>query len=406
MKPYIKLGAEKISKEIKIEGFRPGKAPLDVLKAKIGEASIIEEGARIAINKTIDKVIKENMKEGQPVGQPQVNITKLAPENPLEYKIVFAVIPEITLGDYKNAKVKMILDEAKDEEVNKMLDNLRDAQVKEVIVDRPAKEGDKVLADIEIFLDKVPVEGGQGKGAAVLIGKDFVVPGFDKNLIGAKKNDVKDFSLPYPADHHMANLAGKMIEHKVTVKEVYERELPEVNDEFATKFGLKNAQELKDNIKKSLEAEKKQKSDQKTEVEMLDKIIKSSKFGEIPEMLVTSEAQTMLQELEHSVTSQGGKFEDYLGSLKKTKEELTLDLLPDAVKRVKSALVIREIALTEKVEVTEKEIKEKQEELIKQYKGYEKVEARVKESSYATYLQNTLVNKKVIDKLKKWNVEK
>lgn len=409
MKPYIKLGAEKVSREVKIDGFRSGKVPYEILKSKIGEQTILEEAARIAINKTIDKAINENMEQGQAIGQPQISITKLAPENPLEYKIVLAIIPEIKLGDYKDLKINVETHgnaSLQDEEVMKTVEYLRESGVKEVIVDREAKDGDKVLVDIEIFLDKVPVEGGQGKGVAVIIGKDYIVPGFDKNLINAKKGEVKDFSLPYPADHHMANLAGKMVEHRVKINEVYARELPEMNDEFAIKFGLKSYEELKNNIKKNLEAEKKQKAEQKAEIEMLDKIVKNSKFGDIPEMLVNNESHTMLHELEHSVTHQGGKFEDYLGSIKKTKEQLMLDLLPDAVKRVKSALVIREIALAEKIAVSEKEIEEKIEELLKQYKGYEKVTERVKESSYKAYLENTLVNKKVIEKLKEWNLEK
>lgn len=405
-KPYVLRGAENVSKEVKIEGFRPGKVPYEILKNKIGEMAILEEAAHIAINKTLDKAINENMEQGQAIGQPQISITKLAPENPLEYKVVLAVIPEIKLGEYKNLKIKMDDDVAvKDEEVMKTIEYLRESGVKEIITDRKTKNGDKVLVDIEIFLDKVPVEGGQGKGVAVIIGKDYVVPGFDKNLINAKKGEIKDFSLPYPADHHMANLAGKMVEHRVKINEVYARELPELNDEFAVKFGLKNYEELKNSIKKNLETEKEQKSEQKAEIEILDKIVKNSKFGDIPEMLVNNETHTMLHELEHSVTHQGGKFEDYLGSIKKTKEQLTLDLLPDAVKRVKSALVIREIALAEKIEASEKEVNEKIEELLKQYKGYEKVEARVKEPSYRAYLENTLVNKKVIDKLREWSVK-
>lgn len=409
MKPYIKLGAEKVSREIKIDGFRPGKVPYDVLKAKIGEQTILEEAARVAINKTIDKAINENMEENQSVGQPQVNITKLAPENPLEYKIVLAVLPEIKLGDYKNLKVETghgASQEVKDEELNKTLEYLRESGVKEKIVDREANEGDKILVDMEMFLDKVPIEGGQGKGVAVIVGKDYVVPGFDKNLIGIKKGEIKDFSLPYPADHHMTNLAGKIVEHRVKINEVYERELPELNDEFAVKFGLKSLEELKSNIKKNLESEKKQKAEQKQEIEILEKIVKNSKFGDIPELLVNDEAHTMLHELEHSVQTQGGKFEDYLGSIKKTKEQLTLDLLPDAVKRVKTALAIREIAEVEKIKVNEIEITKKIGELLNQYKGYKKVEARVKEPGYRVYLENTLVNKKVIEKLREWNVKK
>lgn len=404
-KPYVLRGAAKVSEEVKIEGFRPGKVPYEILKNKIGEMTILEEAGRIAINKTIDKAISENV-EGEPVGQPQVNITKLAPDNPFEYKIVLALLPEIKLGDYKNAKVKMRKEEAQDEEVLKTIEHLRESRVKEKIVEREIKDGDKVIVDIEMFLDNVPIEGGQGKGATVIVGKDYIVPGFDKNLIGLKKNETRDFKLPYPEAHYMKNIAGKMVEFKVMIKEIYERELPALDDEFAVSFGLKKFNELKENIKKSIEHEKEHKAEEKAEIEMLDKIIVKTKFGDIPEMLINHEAQIMLAELEHSVASQGGKFEDYLTSIKKTREQLILDLLPDAVKRVKSALLIREIAKAEKIEVSEKEIEEAQENLLKQYKGYEKVEARIKEEGYKNYLRNALNNRKVIEKLKEWNLEK
>ncbi len=407
-KPYVLRGAERVSKEVKIEGFRPGKAPYEILKAKIGEMTILEEAARIAINKTVDKAISENV-EGEPVGQPQVNITKLAPDNPLGYKVVLAILPEIKLGDYKNIKVETHSNaslQASDEEVLKTIEHLRESRVKEKIVEREVKDGDKVIADIEMFLDNVPIEGGQGKGAAVIVGQDYIVPGFDKNLIGLRKGDSRDFKLPYPEGHHMKNIAGKMVEFKVVIKEIYERELPALDDEFAASFGLKKFDELKENIKKGLEHEKKHKAEEKAEIEMLDKILAKTKFGDIPEMLINHEAQTMLVELEHSVASQGGKFEDYLTSIKKTREQLLLDLLPDAVKRVKSAMLIREIAKVEKIEVSEKEIKEAQENLLKQYKGYEKVETRIKEDGYRNYLRNALNNRKVIGKLKEWNVEK
>lgn len=405
LKPFIERGAESISKEVKIEGFRPGKAPYDVLKRKIGEMSILEEAARIAINKTIDQAIKDNVKS-EPVGHPEVSIIKLSPENPLEYKVVLAVLPEIKLGDYKNVKVKAVSVEIKDEDVEKVIEQLRESRAQEVIADRVIQEGDKVTADVDMFLDNVPVEGGQGKGTAILIGKNYIIPGFDKNLVGAKKDDVKEFKLKYPEDYHMANLAGRMVEFRVKILEVYSRELPEVNEEFAGAFGLKNAEELKSNIKKSLEEESKQKEEQKTEIEIIDKILTQAKFGDIPEMLINHEADAMLHDLEHKIAQQGAKFEDYLQSIKKTREQLLLEILPDAVKRVKSALMIREVAIEEKITVNEEEVTAKVEELLKQYKGYAKVEERVKGHEYRHYLKNTIANKKVMDKLKEWNLEK
>lgn len=403
--PHIERGAEKVSREVKIDGFRPGKVPFDVLKKKIGEMTILEEAGNLAINKTLGQVISENSQR-QAVGQPQVSITKLAPGNSFEYKVIFSVLPEIKLGDYKNVKTKTKKVEVSDEEVEKVIEQLKEAQVKEVLVEREVKENDKALVDIEIFLDKVPVENGQAKGVAIVVGKNYIVPGFDKNIIGAKKGEARDFSLPYPDDYHMAHLAGKRAEFKVKVGDVYEREYPEVNDDFAKNFGLKNAEELHKNIKTSLNNEKQQKEDQRVEIEIMDKIISQTKFGDLPELLINSEIKTMIAELEQSVVSQGGKFEDYLSSIKKTRDQLSLDFSPDAVKRVKSALIIREISEIEKIEASSKEVEEKIDELLKQYKGYEKVEARIKEPGYANYLKNIISNKKVVEKLREWNLEK
>ena len=233
LKPYYDQGAKKVSQEVKIDGFRPGNVPIEILRQKIGDMTILEEAANIAIHKNIDKILKDNF-EKEIVGQPKVEITKLAPENPLEFKIVVAVLPEIKLGEYKDLKIKKKKVEIADAEIEKILNDLREMRVKEILSDGEAKNGDKVLIDIAMFLDKVPVEGGQGKDAAIIIGKDYIVPGFDKKIIGAKKGDVREFELPYPEDFHMKNLAGKMVDFRVTVKEVYTRELPALDDDFAT----------------------------------------------------------------------------------------------------------------------------------------------------------------------------
>ena len=279
-------------------------------------------------------------------------------------------------------------------------------RAKEVIVDRPAKDGDKVIANIEMFLDNVPVDGGQSQGTAIILGKNYLIPGFDNKLAGIKKDEAREFDLPYPKDHHQANLAGKLVQFKVKVKEIYDRQIPELNNELAKGMGAKSAEELEKNIKENLKKEKEQQAEQELEIKIIDKILDKTKFGDIPEILINHEAESMLNELEQTVTSRDGKFSDYLSSLNKTRDQLTLDLLPNAIKRVKSALAIRQIAILEKLSVDEKEIDKKIEELLKQYKGYEKVEERVKEPNYRLYLHNSLINNKVIAKLKEWNTEK
>lgn len=404
-KPYVLRGAEKISMEIKVEGFRPGKAPYEILKAKIGEMTILEEAARIAIDKTIDAAIKENI-IGQIVGQPQVNITKLAPDNPVEYKAIITLLPEVKLGSYKDLKIKEAKAEVKDEEVEKLILQLREMKASEALTEAAAEEGDRVVMDIKIFIDKVPVESGQGKGASVLLGKNYVIPGFDKKIIGAKKDEDLEFSLPYPAEHHDKNLAGKMAEFRVKIKDVYSRILPEIDENFSKGFGVDSPSELKSNIKKSLQAEKQQQEEQKSEKAMLDKIIKGAKFGEIPEVLVKHEVEVMMSELEYNVKQQGAKFEDYLVHLKKTREQIMLDLMPDALARVKVSLIVRQVGEQEKISVSHEDIHKAIDGILKQYKGNQAVEDRIKSPVYHDYVANNLTGKKVMEKLREWSVIK
>ena len=405
MKPHLDKAVEKLGREIKVEGFRPGKATFEVLKNKIGELSIWEEAGYIAINKTLDQAIRENIKEAI-VGQPQVNVTKLAPGNPLEYKVVVAILPTVEIGGYKNFKIKSEKINVGEPEVEKILADLAEMRVKEAISDTPAKDSDKVIVDINIFLDKVPLEGGQGKDTAVIIGKGYVVPGFDKKLIGAKTGEEREFDLPYPDTHYQKNLAGKLVQFKVKIKSVYSRELPAIDDAFASGVGLKNLTKLKENIKKTLVKEEEAKVKQKAEIKIIEKIIDKAKFGDIPELLIKNEGETMLSELEHNLEHQGAKLEDYLKSLNKTRQELLLDTMPDAVKRVKSALVIREIAVKENITAGAEEIEKEIEEIIKHYAGKDDVLERVRSHEYRHYLENTLTNQKVVAKLSEWNLEK
>ena len=405
LKPYYDQGAKKVSQEVKIDGFRSGNVPIEVLRQKIGDMTILEEAANIAIHKSIDNIFKDNI-EREIVGQPKVEITKLAPENPLEFKIVVAVLPEIKLGEYRDLKIKKKKVEIADAEIEKILNDLREMRVKEILSDGEIKDGGKVLIDIAMFLDKVPVEGGQGKDAAIIIGKDYIVPGFDKKIIGAKKGDVREFELPYPEDFHMKNLAGKMVDFRVTVKEVYTRELPALDDDFAAAFGLKKFADFKDNVKKSVESQKEKEADQILEKEIIEKILEKTRVNDIPELLIEHESHNMVHELEHTIEEQGGKFEDYLASIKKTHDQMILELLPEAVKRVKASLLIREIATKENIKVSDEEVEKHLEEMKKHYHDNQEILAKLRSPEYFNYVYNVFASKKVVDKLIEWNVEK
>lgn len=402
--PYKEKGARKISKEIKIEGFRDGKAPFDIVKSKVGEMTIMEEAARIAINDVLGEVITKNTTDA--IGQPDISIVKLAPDNPLVFTVKMSVIPKIEIGTYKDLKIKEKEVKLDEEELEKTYNHLREMHVKEIVSENEVKDGDKLILNIDMFLDKVPVDGGQGKATTIIVGKEYLVPGFDKKLIGAKKGDTREFEIHYPADYYQKNLANKNVEFKVEIKDVFEREIPPIDDEFAKKLHFKSAEDLKDNIKKNIEAGKKNEVKQIAERELLEKIVAKTKFGNLPEMLVQHEAETMVGELRQNVEQQGGKFEDYLSSINKTRNDLVLDLLPDAVKRVQASLVIREIAKIEKIIVTEKEVDEYLDALVKQYNANAELEKQIKSEQYRSYAVMTLSNRRVIEKLSEWNIEK
>lgn len=406
MAPLMEKGAESLSKEIKIEGFRPGKAPLSVLKQKIGELAIMEEAVKISLNKNIYKIIDENIKDREVVGQPEVEITKLAPNNPVEYKIKVSILPEVKIGKYKDLNLKQEKLVVKEEEVNKIINDLLEMRAKETISDKNIEKGDKVIASVNLFIDNVPVEDGQNPEVTILTGKNYFVDGFDKNIVGLKKGDKKEFSLVYPEKHYNKNLAGKLVDFKVEIKEVYQRELPELNDDLAKIFQFKNVAALKENIQKTVEIQKQREDDQKMEIKLLEKIVEDSKFGDIPESLVKNEASLMMKEMESSIASQGGSFNDYLQSINKSQDQLMLEILPNATKRVKSALILKEIAKEEKMSISEAELSKEIESTKKRYEKSPEAIKNIESPHYKAYLENSLLNQKTIDSLKKWNILK
>ncbi|HNU81762.1 MAG TPA: trigger factor [bacterium] len=401
--PYLEEGVRHISEHIKIEGFRPGKAPYERLKQKVGEISILEEAAHIAIRKTIDDVFAKELAGRQPVGQPKVEITKLAPGNPLEYKVTISLLPTVVLGDYKGLNIVKEKPLVSTNDIDKTIKEILEMRAKESLSSESAEEGDKLVLNVSLSLDKVPVEGGQAQDVTVILGKEYMVPGFDDKVRGIKQGEKREFKLLYPETHHQANLAGKMVEFSVTATSIYKREIPALDDELAKAMHFKNVADLKAAIEKNILADRERQADIKAELKMLEIIVDKAKFDDIPEDLLEKEADNMMTELERNVTAQGGNFEDYLKHLKKTPTELRLEILPNAVKRIKTALIIREVGIIEKIEVKQKEVEEKLEELKKMYAHDQEVLKQLNSHEYFHHLENMMFNDQVVAQLKSWN---
>lgn len=399
MKPYIQQAVVDISKEISIAGFRPGKAPYEIVAKQVGAMKIYQQAAEKAVQNTFPKAIANN--ELTTIGPPRIAVEKIAPNNPLVYKATVALLPKVKLGDYKKIKEtkKEVKVEAK--EVEGTLQNLRKMFGKEKRVSRPIQNGDKVEMDMDTYVDKVPIDGGKSANHPVTVGEGHFIPGFEDNLIGLTEGKTKEFQLKFPKEYHRKDLAGKPVEFKIKVKNVFEIEKSDLDDNFAKTVGkFEKLDDLRRQIEKNIHHEKTTKEQQRLELAIIEQLIKKSTFDEIPDVLIESELHKMLHELEHEVTGQGMKFEDYLSSIKKSKEDLEKEFQPQAVKRVKTALVLRKIAEVENINVSDEDINNESERNKQQYQSNPEVLKKISTEEYKQYLRSILRSQKVFEFLK------
>jgi trigger factor len=399
LQPFLINASAKISKEMNVPGFRPGKVPYDIVKDKIGEQAIYEEALEQIIKKTYPQAVLDNNLET--VGQPKISVLKIAPGNPVVYKAQVSLLPKIQIGEYKKIKAKKKEVKIDPKEIDKAIANLQKMFGKEMLVERPAQKGDKVEIDFDVFVDKVPIDGGGSKQHPLVIGEGNFIPGFEENLIGLAKEQVKEFKLNFPKNYHKKDLSGKLAEFKVKMRAVYKIELPPLDDNLAKQVGqFKTFEEMGQKIEESIRKESESKEEQRFELEIIDEIIKKSKFEEIPDILIEAEKDKTLAELEQDIQRQGMKFEDYLQSLKKSKDELRKGFLEPAEKRIKTALVLRHIAKEEKIKVEDKEIDQEIKKTLETYKNDPEIKKQVELPEYRYYLANVLTSQKTMEFLK------
>jgi trigger factor len=399
--PHLQKTATKLSGKLSIPGFRQGKAPFDIVLKQVGEMGLLQEALDDIIAATYHQALQEL--KVVIIGQPEITIEKMAPGNDLVYKAIVTLLPKVTIGDYKKISLKRDKITIADEDVEKVIADIRRLRSSESLVDRVAQKGDRVEVDFDVFVDKVPIEGGAQKHYPLTIGEGRFIPGFEDELIGIKAGENRTFSLSFSDQYHQKSLAGKQAEFQVKCNGVFEVVLPEFSDEFAQSVSsgqVKTAVELRETIKTNLEQEAQDKQEQRLEVEMLDKIIDVSTFDELPDTLVDNEIHKMMHELEDSVSAQGFKFDQYLLNIKKTKNELEKEMRPQAEKRIKSAIIAREIYQEQKITVTPDELKVETEELLSRYPENEQARKQITSQMYQENLHNIVGNRKVMEYLK------
>jgi trigger factor len=394
--PFIQNAIQVLASQVKLAGFRPGKAPRDVIEKKVGLKAILEEAADLAVRSSFPKAILQE--KIRTIGSPTISVEKLAEGNPFIYSAEVAVLPKVVIGDLSKVKIERKPADLKPDHVDETLKRLQKMQASEVRAERPAKTGDRVDVDFNVFLDNVPLDGGQGKNMPLTIGDKAFIPGFEEQLVGMKALEEKTFKLTFPKDYGKKDLQGKEAEFKVKLHAVYDVNLPTLDDAFAKRLGkFESMEQLRAEVEKNLKEEADQKEQNRYEQAIVEAALETSKVGEVPEILITSEQDKMLHELEHAVTGDGGKFDDYLSSIKKTREDLKNEFAKRATQRVQVALLLRALAEQQNLIASEAEVQNEiqveklrltnQPEVLKQVEG----------EDYRDYLKMVLTNRKVIN---------
>ena len=395
---FIEKTAEVMAKESKIPGFRPGKAPYEIVKQKFGENAILQNAMDdILTHFYFEAVIQEKL---EPISHPKVDIEKLAPQNPIIFKATINILPEIKLADLDKIEIKKKKAKIENSEIEKAIETMRDFEAKETISDKPAKIGDKVEVDFVVKMGDVVIEGGTEKNYPLILGKGQMIPGFEEQIVGHKKGDEFKFKLSFPKEYHNKGIAGKEADFELKLNSVFERELPEVNDEWAKRLQAKDLKDLKEKIKENYQVEEEAKIQKETEMEMLNKIIENSEIGEFSDEIVAQEAEKMIEELKHEIGHRGIEFSDYITKLGKKIEEIQKEFMPQAKKRLESSLVIRKVIDDQKFEIKDDELKSEIEKAKMMYGNEnENVKKQLESDHYKNYLINTLLNKKVMEYL-------
>lgn len=290
---------KKLATKVKIDGFRPGKVPMTVVKQRYA-FSVTREVAQELIQSSLYKALQEH--QLVPVASPEIEPEQMTPGQPFSYHATFEVFPTFEIKELDGESVDLISSEVSDQDVDKMIETLRDKNKKWEEVNRAAKKGDKLIIDFEGFVNDEPFEGGKAEGFEVVIGSGSMIPGFEDGLVGLKADKSKDLELTFPAEYGHPELAGKLARFHVTAKQILQGVLPEVNDEFAQLFNVKEGgvDALRADIKENMTRELTRRVSSVNREAIFDKLLEKNQF-EIPQALIDQEIEHLKHEMYHQI---------------------------------------------------------------------------------------------------------
>lgn len=386
------------ARDMKIQGFRAGKAPLPMVEKHADPQRLQAEFLDQAVNQLYVTAIDQE--KLRPVDQPQVKITKFVPFESLEVEAEVEVVGDVKLPDYKKIKLSPEKVSVDAKEVDEVLKGLltRDAEKKDV--ERASKDGDEVWIDFTGVdaKTKEPINGADGKDYPLLLGSNTFIPGFEPNLVGMKAGEEKTFTVTFPKDYGVKTLQSRKVEFTVTAKKVQELSEPKLDDAFAAKVGpFKNVAELKDDIKKELTARKQSEANQKYADDLVTKITEKAKVA-LPEVLVNEQIDRIEQDQRQNLMYRGQTWQEFLAAEGLDDKKYREKQRPAAELRVKAGLVLSEIAEAEKIDVSREELDAQLQVLKSQYPDAQ-MQAELAKPEARRSIASRILTEKTVNKL-------
>ena len=341
--------------KISLPGFRKGKVPRNMIEKMYGPEIFFEDAANQLIRENYGTAADESGVDI--VSRPMIDITQIEKGKPFIFTAEVAVKPEVALGKYKGITVTKIDVSVTDEEVEAAVDKERNNNARTITVeDRSIQEGDTAVIDYEGFVDGEAFDGGKGENHSLEIGSHSFIDTFEEQLIGRNSGDETEVHVTFPEEYHAQELAGRPAVFKVKIHEIRAKELPEADDEFAQDVSeFDTLAEYKEDIRKKLAEEKEASARRTKEDEAVRKIVDDASM-EIPDAMIETQVETMIDEFAQRITQQGLSFEQYMQFSGVTIDKMKEQVRPDAVSRIKSSLVLEKIAEEEKIKATEEDI--------------------------------------------------
>ena len=353
--------------KISVPGFRKGKAPRKMIEQLYGSQIFFEDAANEIIPDAYADAAKESGLDI--VSQPKVSIEQLEAGKPFIFAAEVAVRPEVELGEYKGVEVTKADAEVTDADVEEELKKVQDQNSRTVSVeDRAVKDGDMTVIDFEGFIDGEAFEGGKGENYPLTIGSHSFIDTFEDQIIGMNIGEEKELNVTFPEDYHAENLKGKPATFKVTVKEIKEKQLPELDDDFAQDVSdFDTLAEYKDDLKKKIAERKESEAKAKKESEAIEKVVEAAKM-DIPQAMIDTQVNRMLEDFAMRLQQQGLSVEQYFQYTGMTADKIMEEMKPEAVKRIKNSLVLEAVAKAENIEVSEEEFEAELQKMADMYK--------------------------------------